>query len=230
VARTELAFFIAGTDTGAGKTVAALALMAALAARGLRVAGMKPVASGCIETPDGLRNEDALALQAACSTRVPYEDVNPVALPEPLAPQIAAERVGRVIDGARIETACARLRGGADAIVVEGVGGWRVPIAEDLDSADLVRRLGLDVILVVGLRLGCINHALLTAEAIFADGLGLSGWIGNHPGARFEAAESSIAYLRSRLEAPFLGELPPLNEMDSARLAQHLDLAPLGLG
>jgi dethiobiotin synthetase len=188
---------------------------------------MKPVASGCTKTSDGLRNEDALALQAACTARVPYEDVNPFALPEPLAPQIAAARAGCVIDSARIRAAYARLSRGAQAVVVEGVGGWRVPLADGLDSAALVRMLRLEVILVVGLRLGCINHALLTAEAIAADGLGLSGWIGNHPGARFEAAPSTLEYLESRLAAPFLGEIPAMAAGSFPEHAQHLDLAPI---
>lgn len=226
-ARPEFACFVTGTDTGIGKTVAALALMAALSSRGRRVAGMKPVASGAAMTPEGLRNEDALALQAASTAAIPYEDVNPIALEAPLAPEIAAARAGQRIDPEVIRQAFLRLCRRADAIVVEGVGGWRVPLGRDFSSADLVRALELQVILVVGLRLGCINHALLSAEAIAADGLSLAGWIGNHPGVVFEEAPSSMDYLRAHLPAPCLGEIPALPAPSPAAIAAQLEVALL---
>src|SRR5690606_236654 len=168
--------FVTGTDTGIGKTLASCALLHALRARGLHAVGMKPLASGCEATPGGLRNEDALALQAASDPRPAYADVNPFALPAPLAPEIAAREAGVAVALAPMLEAHARLAARADAVVVEGVGGWMAPLAGDLMQADLVRALGLPVVLVVGLRLGCLNHAYLSARAIEADGCQLAGW------------------------------------------------------
>src|SRR5690606_19040183 len=156
---------VTGTDTGAGKTVASVALLHALRARGLRASGMKPVASGCAATPDGLRNEDALALQAASDPVPDYADLNPFALPEPLAPELAARDAGVDMALPAILQAHARIAARADVVVVEGVGGWMAPLAAGLMQADLVRALDLPVVLVVGLRLGCLNHAALAARA-----------------------------------------------------------------
>src|SRR5688500_1900194 len=171
--------YITGTDTGIGKSVASTALLHALRACGWRAVGMKPVASGCEMTTDGWRNEDALALQQASDPVPAYADVNPYALPHPLAPELAAADAGVAIELQPIVDAHARLAAVADAVVVEGVGGWAAPLTASLDQFDVVRVLKLPVVMVVGLRLGCINHARLTARAIAADGVTLAGWIAN---------------------------------------------------
>lgn len=219
------ALFVAGTDTGIGKTHAACTLLHALRLAGYRVCGMKPVASGCLETPQGLRNDDALALQAASSTPLPYDAINPVALREPLSPHLAAAYGGVTIRMPPLREAFERLRATHDGVVVEGVGGWRVPLSSDLMASDIARQWQLPVILVVGLRLGCLSHALLSAEAIAADGCRLIGWIGNRIDPAMLAVEDNLATLRERLPAPCLGVLPHgLPPMDAAH---RLDLAAL---
>ncbi|HUB91768.1 MAG TPA: dethiobiotin synthase [Dyella sp.] len=203
------AVFVAGTDTGIGKTHAACTLMHALRAEGRRVCGMKPVASGCAETAQGLRNDDALALQAASSEPVPaYDEINPIALREPLSPHLAAAHAGVTIAMLALQTAFRALDARYDTVVVEGVGGWRVPLAPQLLASDIPRAWGLPVILVVGLRLGCLNHAVLTAEAIAADGCRLIGWIGNCIDPDMAAIEENIDTLHALLPAPCLGILP----------------------
>lgn len=220
------ALFVAGTDTGIGKTHAACALIHALRAQGLRVCGMKPVASGCLETPDGLRNEDALALQAAGSELLPYEAINPVALREPLSPHLAARLERRSVDPAALYAAFERLRATHERVVVEGVGGWMVPLAPGLLASALPRQWNLPVVLVVGVRLGCLNHALLSARAILADGCSLAGWIGNRIDPAMAAVEDNLATLRELLPAPCLGVLPFGVAPDAA--AARLELSPLG--
>ena len=212
-------YFITGTDTGVGKTFASVALLHALRAGGATAVGMKPVASGCEATPDGLRNEDALALQAASNPRPAYALVNPYALPEPTAPQIAAERAGvRVTLGPMLE-AYRALQGLSGQVVVEGVGGWLAPMADDLEQADLVKALDLPVILVVGLKLGCLSHARLSARAIVADGCRLHGWIGSG----VEALEPRYIELVARaLPVPCLGVLPHAPGAAPAALAANL--------
>lgn len=200
--------FVAGTDTGIGKTHAACTLIHALRAAGLSVCGMKPVASGCIETAHGLRNEDALALQAASEPAPAYEEINPVALREPLSPHLAAALAGVTIALPPLHAAFQKLSTRYDMVVVEGVGGWRVPLAPGLLASELPKAWGLPVVLVVGLRLGCLNHALLSAEAIQADGCRLVGWIGNCIDPEMIAIEENIATLRALLPAPCLGLLP----------------------
>jgi dethiobiotin synthetase len=218
------AVFIAGTDTGIGKTHAACALLHALRAAGHDVCGMKPVASGCAQTADGLRNEDALALLAASSApRSPYELINPVALREPLSPHLAAAHEGVTISLAPLRAAFDELRAAHRTVVVEGVGGWLVPLAPGLFAADIARAWALPVILVVGLRLGCLNHALLSAQAIVADGCHLAGWIGNRIDPAMEAVEENLATLRELLPAPCLGVLP--HGLPAAQAAGQLDLA-----
>jgi dethiobiotin synthetase len=203
------ALFIAGTDTGIGKTHSACTLIHALRASGHRVCGMKPVASGCIDTTHGLRNEDALALLAASSTPVPaYEAINPIALREPLSPHLAAAHEGVTIALPPLRAAFEVLRENYDTVVVEGVGGWRVPLAPGLLASAIAKEWGLPVVLVVGLRLGCLSHALLTAEAIVADGCRLIGWIGNQIDPQMAAIEENIDTLRKLLPAPCLGILP----------------------
>lgn len=220
------AVFVAGTDTGIGKTHAACTLLHALRAAGHAVCGMKPVASGCAQTADGLRNEDALALLAASSEpRSPYPLINPVALREPLSPHLAAAHEGLTISLPPLRAAFDELRAAHRTVVVEGVGGWLVPLAPGLFAADIARAWELPVILVVGLRLGCLNHALLSAQAIVADGCRLAGWIGNRIDPAMQAVEENLATLRELLPAPCLGVLP--HGLPPAQAAVRLDLAPL---
>jgi dethiobiotin synthetase len=199
--------FVTGTDTGIGKTRVGVALLRALRARGVRACGMKPVASGCEATVDGLRNEDALALIAASDPAPAYPTCNPYAFAPPIAPHLAAHAVGGEIVLAPIRAAFDELRARADRVVVEGVGGWMAPLSDCLMQADLARALDLDVVLVVGLRLGCINHALLSARAIEADGCRLAGWIANRVDPSMAVADENIATLRARIRAPLLGVL-----------------------
>jgi len=197
-------FFVAGTDTGVGKTAFSAALLRSFAAAGLRTAGMKPVAAGC---RDG-RNDDVEALIAASSAGIDRGLVCPYLFEPPIAPHIAAREAGVRIDLAVIERAFAALSAHFDLVVVEGVGGFRVPLNERDDAAGLAKRLGLPVILVVGLRLGCLNHALLTAEAIEAEGLKLAGWVANRIDPGMARAEENIQALRERLRAPLIADIP----------------------
>ena len=214
------AVFIAGTDTGIGKTHAACTLLHALRAAGYSACGMKPVASGCFETPEGLRNDDALALQAASSTMPPYALINPIALRDPLSPHLAAAHAGVEIALAPLRAAFDQLSGTHQKVVVEGVGGWLVPLAPGLLAADIAKQWRLPVILVVGLRLGCLSHALLTARTIEADGCRLLGWIGNGIDPAMGALDENLATLRELLPAPCLGVLP--HGLASVRAASRL--------
>ena len=214
--------FITGTDTGIGKTYASMALLHALRGAGLRAVGMKPVASGCMATAEGLRNEDALALQSASSGSPDYADVNPLAYAAAVSPHLAAAAEGRRVELAPVQAAYARLAARADMVVVEGVGGWLAPLSDTLVAGDLARVLGLPVILVVGLRLGCLNHALLSARAIAADGCTLLGWIGNCIDPAMLEPERNLDTLRTRLPAPCLGVIAH----DAATAAAACALAP----
>ncbi|MCW0404628.1 dethiobiotin synthase [Xanthomonas sacchari] len=216
------AFYVTGTDTGIGKTIASTALLHALRARGQRAVGMKPVASGCTREADGWRNEDALALQEASAPRPAYDDLNPYALPLPLAPELAAADAGVQLELAPIAAAFERLRAQADVVVVEGVGGWAAPLSATLDQADLARALRLPVVLVVGLRLGCLNHARLSAAAIAADGLQCIGWIGNEIDPAMERIDDNMAMLRARLPMPCWGRLPYRPQPQAEQLAAQL--------
>jgi dethiobiotin synthetase len=218
------AYYVTGTDTGAGKSFASAALLHALRRGGATAVGMKPVASGCDATPEGLRNEDALALIAASDPRPDYALVNPWALPEPTAPQIAAARAGVRVTLPPITAAYAQLAAMADHVVVEGVGGWLAPLADELEQADLVRALDLPVILVIGLKLGCLNHARLTARAIEADGCRLVGWIGNAVEAPGPHHAAYLQLLAWALPVPWLGELPHAPGAGPAALASALAL------
>jgi dethiobiotin synthetase len=221
-------FYVTGTDTGAGKTRASVALVHALRRGGARAVGMKPVASGCVATAGGLRNDDALALQAASDPRPAYELVNPFALPEPTAPQIAARLAGVVVTLPPMLAAYAGLAALAPGIVVEGVGGWRAPLADDLEQADLVRALDLPVILVVGLKLGCLNHARLTAEAIAADGCQLAGWLGSEVEPPGPHAAAYLDLLSAALPAPCLGVLPHASDAAAADAQRSISLPVSG--
>lgn len=199
--------FVAGTDTGVGKTLAAAALLYALRARHAKVVGMKPVAAGVVRAGEAWASEDALALRAASTMAVPPELDNPVLLPDPVSPHLAAQRAGVRIDIGHIVRCYGQLAERADAVVVEGAGGFLVPLGEGDTGGDLAKALALPVVLVVGLRLGCLNHALLSAEAIRARGLTLAGWICNRIDADMQQPEGNIAYLRSQLAAPLLADI-----------------------
>ncbi|WAC62117.1 dethiobiotin synthase [Pseudoxanthomonas sp. SL93] len=214
--------FVTGTDTGAGKTVASCALLHAWRARGLRAVGMKPVASGCVLTGDGWRNDDALALQAASQPVPAYADLNPFALPAPLAPEIAAREAGVDVQLAPLQVAFERLRGSADLVLVEGVGGWAAPLTATLDQRHLVEALDLPVVLVVGMRLGCINHARLSARAIQADGARLVGWIANEVDPQMERRDENFALLSARMPVACWGRLPHAPEAGAVDLATYL--------
>lgn len=220
--------FITGTDTGAGKTTASAALLHALRARGLRAVGMKPLASGCTRDDAGRwRNDDALALQAASDPRPAYDDVNPFALPLPLAPEFAARDAGVEVHMAPILAAHARLAAQADFVLVEGVGGWLAPLTATLDHADLVRALDLPVVLVVGMRLGCLNHARLSARAIVGDGVRLAGWIASEVDPDMACRDDNFDALSRRLPVPCLGRLRWNPSPDPAALARELCTAEL---
>ena len=214
-------FFITGTDTDAGKTVATLALLHAFKQQGLQTVALKPLAAGCEEINGELRNADALKLQAAATVQLPYEQVNPVALKAAMAPHIAAEQEGRRLLASRL---AGLIRGTlmtpADVYLVEGAGGWYVPLNERETLANLVKDLQIPVILVVGMRLGCLNHAILSARAIQLDGVRVAGWIANcvDPdfGSHLDGAEldANVATLQGMLSAPCLGVIPYCQPLD----------------
>jgi dethiobiotin synthetase len=217
-----LALFVTGTDTGVGKTRVAAALCRGLAARGNRVAAMKPVASGCTLTPEGLRNEDAVLLLAAMNVRARYSDVNPYAFAPAIAPHIAAREAAVDIDFSVLDRAYERLRMQSQALIVEGAGGWLAPLDSSRAFADLAVHWRMDVVLVVGMRLGCLNHALLTAESIERRGLRLRGWVANSIDPKFERLTENISSLESRISAPCLGIFPFEPQADPVALAQAL--------
>lgn len=218
-------FFIAGTDTDAGKTVVAAGLLTAANRKQLSTLAMKPVAAGCERTEYGLRNDDALQLQAAMSLELPYEQVNPVALEPAIAPHIAAHQAGKRLVVSQLAGFCrGALMQPADLFLVEGAGGWRVPLSRGETLADLARELQLPVILVVGMKLGCINHALLTAEAIANDGLPLAGWVANCREPAMAELEANIQTLQQQIPAPCLGVVPYLNSLTKEQVADHLNI------
>ena len=199
------AWFVTGTDTEVGKTFVTSALLLALKGRGVKAVGMKPVAAG---TNENGRNDDVEALIAAAGVQAPRELVNPYLFHPAIAPHIAASEEGRSIDIDRIVDSFDTLRGSADAVLVEGVGGFCVPLGPHSDTADLAEQLGLPVILVVGMRLGCINHALLTQQAIAARKLRLAGWVANRIDPSMSRFDDNLAALKSRIDAPLLGVIP----------------------
>ncbi|MFO1469008.1 MAG: dethiobiotin synthase [Steroidobacteraceae bacterium] len=224
---TARRLFITGTDTGVGKTRCAAALCHAFAARGLAVGAMKPVASGCARTPQGLRNADALALLEAMTVRARYEEVNPYAFEPAIAPHIAARRAQVPIDLARLDHAFERLALRSEVMIVEGAGGWLTPLDERAMLAELASRWNLAVVMVVGLKLGCINHALLTEEAIARRNCTLAGFIINAVDPAMQAPQDSIETLRARLRAPCLGSLPWAPAEAARDSAPHLDITAL---
>jgi dethiobiotin synthetase len=215
-------FFVTGTDTGVGKTLVTVALTRALVQRGLRTAVMKPVAAGAIETPQGLRNDDALELLGASNVKSAYEDVNPWLLTTPASPHLAARHDGVSIGAEKVLTAFRRLAAASDVVMVEGAGGWLAPISSVATMADIAAQLALPVIFVVGMRLGCLNHALLTREAIRSYGLPFAGWIANKMHSEMALADPNIDTLASRFGAAPLGIVPAA----SARAASGSEAAP----
>ena len=207
------AYFITGTDTGVGKTSIAVALLQAAQKIGLSTAAVKPVAAGCEMTANGLRNDDALLLQQACTTALNYAVINPFALAPAIAPHFAAAREGLQLDAKELAGHCQGvldLKAGFS--VVEGAGGWRVPLNSHETFADLAKLLGVPVILVVDIKLGCLNHALLSAEAIRADGLHLAAWVANQASGVNECHDEMVADLQHRLGCPLLADVPHLPE------------------
>ena len=219
-----MSFFITGTDTGVGKTLVACALLHGFAEQGKRVAGFKPVAAGC---DDDDHNGDAVALRAASSMQLAYGQVNPYCFPRAIAPHLAARHVGVRIEMRRILTSYEELDVQSDAVIVEGAGGLLVPLNEERTFADLARELDIPVILVVGMRLGCINHALLTMEALAHHQIECAGWVANVLDDGMPALQENIDALRERIEAPLLGVIPHLGVADALQAAQHLDIALL---
>lgn len=221
-------FFVTGTDTDAGKTFVSTALLHCANDLGLKTLALKPVASGCEEGPDGLRNDDALRLMAAMSCELDYEQVNPYAFAPAIAPHIAAKQADKNIKVSRLAGFC---RGAMFAPyqfgLIEGAGGWRVPLNEREDYSGLAKELNVPVVLVVGLKLGCINHALLSAEAIAADGLRLAGWVANQIDEDIDVLEENVATLKHRLPAPCLGFIPYLKDKDARSACQYLDVSAL---
>ena len=221
-------FFIAGTDTDAGKTLVASALLTAANQQGLSTAGIKPIAAGCEQTAEGLRNSDALNIQKAMSIDLPYEQVNPVAFLPAIAPHIAAEQAGKRL---RVDQLLGFCRGvfmqRSDFLVVEGAGGWRVPLNRVETMADLAKGLNVPVILVVGMKLGCINHCLLTVEAIHRDGLPIAGWVANQIDPDMSCYTENVETLKSLLPIPCIGEIPFLEQPNAASAAKYLQLEPL---
>ena len=218
-------YFVTGTDTEVGKTAVSCAILEAANSIGLKTAAVKPVAAGCDE--EG-RNEDALQLMAAMSQPLDYAQVNPVALQEAIAPHLAAAHEGRQLQASRLVGLCRGVASsGVDLTLVEGAGGWRVPIGPRETLADVARELRAPVILVVGMRLGCINHALLSAEAVHNDGLSLAGWVANTIDPQMNCFDENLSTLRQWLSAPFLGLVPHIAPWNPGKAAISLDIAPI---
>jgi dethiobiotin synthetase len=217
-------YFITGTDTGVGKSCVSVALLRALQRQGLCVVGMKPVASGCEETADGLRNEDALLLQQYASLRVDYDLINPYAFAPAIAPHLAAKRAGVTIEFAPILERFRQLQEMSEAVIVEGAGGWLVPLNDQQSIADLATALQLPVIIVVAIRLGCINHALLTAQAVRASGCTLAGWIANHTRAASAESAETIDAIAARIGVPLLEQIDHAPQGTVEHLADAITL------
>lgn len=222
-------YFITGTDTGVGKTLVSAAILEAARIAGKRTLAMKPIASGCEVTPQGLRNDDALILQAATTESLSYDAINPVALEPAIAPHVAAARAGRSLSAQRLTGFCRGMQTRpGDLMLIEGAGGWRVPLNDRETYAAVPGALGVPVIVVVSLKLGCINHALLTAEAIRNDGLTVAGWVANRPEPETMSCEQdTLEYLLGHMDAPCLGVLPWLEQAMPATLAEHITIDSL---
>ena len=221
------AFFIAGTDTDVGKTVASKAILNALAEKGLNTIGYKPVAAGSDKTENGFRNSDALFLQAAATVDVEYDDVNPYALELPASPHIAARRENVSIEYSVLSDKLAQHKTNSDIVLVEGAGGWRVPVSENDCLSTWVQQEKLPVVLVVGIKLGCLSHAMLTLDAIKADGLEVIGWVANRVNPGTEHYAEIIEMLEQKVDAPKIGEIPYVPAVKRQGLAKYIDVSPL---
>ena len=222
-------FFVTGTDTDVGKTLIAAGLLLAARQAGFSTAAIKPVAAGCEKTPHGLRNSDALQLQKAMTAELDYEQINPITLEPAIAPHIAAEQMGKHLRCAQLAGYCrgAMMSAAAEFFLIEGAGGWRVPLNQVETLANLAMELNTPVILVVGMRLGCINHALLTAEAIHKDGLPLAGWVANQLLSDMPVYRENLQTLVDLMPAPLIGEVPFLENPLPEKLVPHLTISHL---
>ncbi|USE36980.1 dethiobiotin synthase [Endozoicomonas sp. SCSIO W0465] len=225
-------YFVTGTDTDAGKTVITCGLLEAARLTGLTTLALKPVSAGCHQSENGLnsalRNQDALALMEAMTLSLPYEQVNPLALEPPVAPHIAAAEAGVCITLDRLVGYCrGALMHKSDLALIEGAGGWRVPLNSREMISGLAKALNTPAILVVGMKLGCISQALLTAEAILRDGVKLAGWVANQIDPGMSRYEENFQTLKNLIPAPCLGVVPFLSDTSSGRVAGYLDISPL---
>ncbi len=219
-------FFITGTDTGVGKTFIACTIMDYVKHRGTSCIGFKPVASGCEEGEFGLVNSDALALQAASDFDLSYSEINPYAFKEAIAPHIAAQKMDSVISISTLTDAYLNLtEKDPDLLLIEGAGGWRLPLCSNIFMSDFVKLHKLPVLLVIGMRLGCLNHARLTVEAIQNDGLEIIGWVANHVDANMDYHSENVEALKELIPAPFIGEVPLVS--DTSQAWSYLDFTPL---
>jgi dethiobiotin synthetase len=218
------AYFVTGTDTGVGKTLVTSALLYGYSLQGLTTAGMKPVSAGCAEENGRLISDDVTMIMSAGNIVAALEQHNPYTFAPPIAPHIAAQQANKIIKPRVIQVAYQTLAAKADVVIVEGIGGFRVPLGEQLDTADLAQILNMPVVLVVGMRLGCINHTLLTVEAIQARGLELAGWVANRVDPGMAAFEENLQTLEQHIPAPCLGVLPYLPQADFKLAADYLQL------
>lgn len=216
-------YFVTGTDTDVGKTLCCKALLQAANRQKLATVAYKPIAAGCERTDSGWRNQDALILQESCTIKLPYVAVNPIALPLPIAPHIAAREEAQPIQTALISQGLQQLQAkNADVLIVEGAGGWRLPLNDTQMLSDWVIEQNLAVIVVVGMKLGCLNHAVLTYEAIINDGLNVVGWIANRLQPDMPFYEQNLHMLKGKIKAPMMAEIPYLSDVNNVDLAQFV--------
>lgn len=222
------AFFVAGTDTDVGKTVSSKAILDALNMKGLNTAAYKPVAAGSEDKGEGVQNSDAIHLRSVANVELSYEEVNPYALLLPASPHIAAKAENVVIDYSVLSQGLAALKAKSDVVLVEGAGGWRVPVSKDDCLSTWVKQEKLPVVLVVGIKLGCLSHAMLTAEAIQHDGLEIIGWVANRVNPGTENYAEIIAMLEDKMPAPKLGEIPYMPSVKRKNMGKYINLDVLG--
>jgi len=218
-----LNFFITGTDTGIGKTWFTVSLMTMLKKNGFSVMGMKPFATGATMTKEGLINEDARLIMQSCSKSVSYDLINPFVCEHPAAPTIAAKGDNKNIDLDQIIKNYKTLKSMADVVVVEGIGGWRVPITEEHYLSEFVKRLDLSIVLVVGIKLGCINHAILTSEAVRADGHNLCGWASSRLDRVYSHGEETVSTIKKRLNCPHIADFAFCSDFEPEKLAEKIN-------
>jgi len=216
------AIFVTGTDTGVGKTVVTKTLIEYFINQGEKVAAMKPVAAGAVKTPDGLQNEDAVILQKTSNLTLSYSQVNPLVFEPPIAPHIAAKRNNTLIDIAVLDAAYDVLRSKSERVIIEGAGGWQVPLTDSVTMADWVCSHRWPVILVVGVRLGCINHATLTIQNVLQKGNACAGWVANMLEPESEYSHEVVESLVKSVSAPLLGTIPHLDNPESVGLTQYI--------